>query len=79
MFEFKVVWVGFKLCSKVVLGVGEDFEQVDVEQVLDNECVDVVGFCYDSDLRCMNVFGVWQDDKFGVFGVNNDEGNDDDE
>ena len=77
--ELKAVRAGFKSRSKVVLGAGEDPEQVDAEQALDNERADAAGLRYDSDPRRTNASGARQDDKPGAPGANNDEGNDDDE
>lgn len=58
--ELKAVRAGFKSRSKVVLGAGEDPEQVDEENEADNQRTDDKGLIYDSDPRRTNGSGALQ-------------------
>lgn len=77
--EVKAVRAGFKSRSAVVLGSGEDPEQVDREQKDDNDRADKAGLTYDSDPRRTNASGARQGTKTGAESADDDEGNDDDE
>ena len=77
--EVKAVRAGFKSRSAVVLGSGEDPEQVDREQKDDNERADKAGLTYDSDPRRTNASGARQGTKTGAESADDDEGNNDDE
>lgn len=78
--EVKAVRAGFKSRGKVVLGAGEDPEQVDREQAADNDRADRAGLIYDSDPRRTNASGAKQDEpEPGAEDASNDQRNNDDE
>lgn len=79
--ESKAVRAGFKSRTKVVLGAGEDPEQVDAEIAADNDRADSLGLTFDSDPRRTNSSGTGQSSNKSPGAGNDatDEGNDDDQ